>query len=515
MKLQEIYKTQIVNNLKLFNVVLGLSSLGNPSIEEFLVLGKKSYKEICKRKENKTKAIGVLMEICSDIMVMSEDCCFYNVPILDFKSYERPDYLLDLVLKFSSKDKMVEFINKDYKRFIAILVSIENSVGPNIKGSLSYIVMRNFLLLCELGLYRFAYYYACLIRTQIFIGEGLNPRVEYSDLFKSELSLAIKKEQNKYAKAISKKIKSGIVGALNKVPLVDIDEDNLNKKRDKKFVGEVISSTVGSDSNVSLESFSNSVDSITKKNEEDKTYTTKELIKTSAKNVVEDSKEALVGGAKAVGDKVSSVTKSATKSVVDSGKNALSGVKNSIDESLGLNEKSELDSLIEKFESEDNSNEDKISESHLMDRNLNGNSDINEPSKSSETINEVDSVNTLNSVDSYDQFESYNEELDNKSNKISDKESNEKSDKELNDEYENLFNEAENDEDVKVVEKEITTKKSYRLEKLNKMKNKNSSVFSENLNSPSKKPSRLDKLNKLNKSKESEPSKSFGSSSIF
>lgn len=363
MKLQEIYKNQIINNLKVVNVVLGLSAIGNPSIQEFLEASKKSYKHICKSKANKNKSVKMLMELCSDIMVISEDCCFYNIPILDFKSYSRPDQILDFVLKFSSQDRMVEFINKDYKYFIAFIIKVENSLGSNIRDSLSYIVMRNFLMFCELGMYRFAYYYACFIRTQIFISEGLNPRVEYSDLFKSELSLAIRKEQKKYAKGIENKVKSVVVGALSKVPLVD--EDKLSKKLDRKFVGESLQTTIGSDSSESIESVKNSVDNIIDQRRKDNEIgTIKDVVKDKSNKVVNDVKTGTKEGAKAVAKGTARATKTVVKAASDPvvkavKEKAINPMKNKIEEALDIAPNKDIDDFIDNMYN--------ISESDIID----------------------------------------------------------------------------------------------------------------------------------------------------
>lgn len=223
MKLQSLYKNQLINNLKLFNIVLGLSSIGNPSIQEFLEKSLISYQKICKSSDNKKKTISTLMELCSDIMVLSEDCSFYNIGLVDFSAYERIDFLLDKVLKFSSVNNVREFFKDDFIETVGYVMAIESNLGNNIKQSSSYIVVRNFLTLCHLGMYRFAYYYAVFIRCQIFISEGLSPRIEYSDLYKSELSLAIQKERSKFSKNLKKKISDSIRDTVNKVPLVNVD----------------------------------------------------------------------------------------------------------------------------------------------------------------------------------------------------------------------------------------------------------------------------------------------------
>lgn len=223
MKLQSLYKNQLINNLKLFNIVLGLSSIGNPSIQEFLEKSLISYQKICKSSENKKKTISTLMELCSDVMVLSEDCSFYNICLVDFSAYERIDFLLDKVLKFSSVNNVREFFKDDFIETVGYVMAIESNLGNNIKQSSSYIVIRNFLTLCHLGMYRFAYYYAVFIRCQIFISEGLSPRIEYSDLYKSELSLAIQKERSKFSKNLKKKISDSIRDTVNKVPLVNVD----------------------------------------------------------------------------------------------------------------------------------------------------------------------------------------------------------------------------------------------------------------------------------------------------
>lgn len=223
MKLQSLYKNQLINNLKLFNIVLGLSSIGNPSIQEFLEKSLISYQKICKSSENKKKTISTLMELCSDVMVLSEDCSFYNIGLVDFSAYERIDFLLDKVLKFSSVNNVREFFKDDFIETVGYVMAIESNLGNNIKQSSSYIVVRNFLTLCHLGMYRFAYYYAVFIRCQIFISEGLSPRIEYSDLYKSELSLAIQKERSKFSKNLKKKISDSIRDTVNKVPLVNVD----------------------------------------------------------------------------------------------------------------------------------------------------------------------------------------------------------------------------------------------------------------------------------------------------
>lgn len=223
MKLQSLYKNQLINNLRLFNIVLGLSSIGNPSIQEFLEKSLISYQKICKSSENKKKTISTLMELCSDVMVLSEDCSFYNIGLVDFSAYERIDFLLDKVLKFSSVNNVREFFKDDFIETVGYVMAIESNLGNNIKQSSSYIVVRNFLTLCHLGMYRFAYYYAVFIRCQIFISEGLSPRIEYSDLYKSELSLAIQKERSKFSKNLKKKISDSIRDTVNKVPLVNVD----------------------------------------------------------------------------------------------------------------------------------------------------------------------------------------------------------------------------------------------------------------------------------------------------
>ena len=223
MKLQSLYKNQLINNLKLFNIVLGLSSIGNPSIQEFLEKSLISYQKICKSSENKKKTISTLMELCSDVMVLSEDCSFYNIGLVDFSAYERIDFLLDKVLKFSSVNNVRGFFKDDFIETVGYVMAIESNLGNNIKQSSSYIVVRNFLILCHLGMYRFAYYYAVFIRCQIFISEGLSPRIEYSDLYKSELSLAIQKERSKFSKNLKKKISDSIRDTVNKVPLVNVD----------------------------------------------------------------------------------------------------------------------------------------------------------------------------------------------------------------------------------------------------------------------------------------------------
>lgn len=223
MKLQSLYKNQLINNLKLFNIVLGLSSIGNPSIQEFLEKSLISYQKICKSPENKRKTVSTLMELCSDVMVLSEDCSFYNIGLVDFSAYERIDFLLDKVLKFSSVNNVREFFKDDFIETVGYMMAIESNLGNNIKQSSSYIVVRNFLTLCHLGMYRFAYYYAVFIRCQIFISEGLSPRIEYSDLYKSELSLAIQKERIKFSKNLKKKISDSIIDTVNKVPLVNVE----------------------------------------------------------------------------------------------------------------------------------------------------------------------------------------------------------------------------------------------------------------------------------------------------
>lgn len=323
MKLQEIYRTQLINNLKLVNVVLGLQNIGNPSIIEFLEESYKSYKNICRNKDDKTKAISVILELSSEIMIISEDCSFYNLSLVDFRSYDRIDFLLDKVLKFTSYDGIRNFIKEDFKLVIGYLTIIEQELGDNIKDTLSYTIIRNFLVFCHLGLFRYAYYYAMFIRSQIFISEGLNPRIEYTDLYRSELSLAIKNERKNYSKAIKRKITGGIKDVVNKVPLV-----NIKDKRDDRFIGE--SSSLAVDGKRSVDSVNESVlnvieDAKKKKKEQEKTVG--ETIKQSGENLVE--------GSKAVSEKVVDTVADSVKKPIEAVKKPLTKVSETVKDSIG------------------------------------------------------------------------------------------------------------------------------------------------------------------------------------
>lgn len=348
MKLQEVYKNQLINNLKLFNVVLGLSTIGNPSIKEFLEASSVSYKKVCRNRENKKKAISTIMELSSDIMILSEDCSFYNLNLIDLSVYERLDFLLDKVLKFSSADSIKDFFPSDFMETIGYLQAIEMSFGENIKSSISYIVIRNFLVLCNLRLYRFAYYYAVFIRCQIFISEGLSPRIEYSDLYKSELSLAIKNDRKKFSKNLKKKISKNVKDIANKVPLVNIEE-----KRDPKFIGETISAPM-SESNLSLDSMNekvnNFVDNYKKEKYDVSPSERKENIKDGIKSTVSDVGKEAINVTKDVGKNVYSGAKNLAKEKLETPinvvKEKVDGVKSVINESVGATNK-EFDKNLE------------------------------------------------------------------------------------------------------------------------------------------------------------------------
>lgn len=379
MKLQEIYKNQLINNLKLFNVVLGLSTIGNPSIKEFLELSKKSYTNICRNKDNKRKAVSTIMELSSDIMVLSEDCSFYNIQLLDLSIYDRIDYLLDKVLKYSSSDKLTEFFNEDFLLTVGYLEIMENHLGDNVKQTLSYIVIRNFLVLCNLRLYRFAYYYAMFIKGQIFLSEGLNPRVEYSDLYKSELSLAIKKERNKFSKNIKKKITKNVKDAVNLVPGVNLDE-----KKDSNFIGESTVMPV-SGSNMSVDSISN-LSNKTVEEYRDKIYDNSISDKANElkKNISEASSKAIKTGAdgvKEVGKSAYEGSKEFVKEhlevpkpiveTIDKVKEGLGGESKAVNKSLG-----DLERSVNKVEPINSSNA-----FHGMD-NVNNSSNPNQSASS-------------------------------------------------------------------------------------------------------------------------------------
>lgn len=349
MKLQEIYRTQLINNLKLVNVVLGLQNIGNPSIIEFLEESYKSYKNICRNKDDKTKAISVILELSSEIMIISEDCSFYNLSLVDFRSYDRIDFLLDKVLKFTSYDGIRNFIKEDFKLVIGYLTIIERELGDNIKDTLSYTIIRNFLVFCHLGLFRYAYYYAMFIRSQIFISEGLNPRIEYTDLYRSELSLAIKNERKNYSKAIKRKITGGIKDVVNKVPLV-----NIKDKRDDRFIGE--SSSLAVDGKRSVDSVNESVlnvieDAKKKKKEQEKTVG--ETIKQSRENLAEGSKVVSEKVVDTVADSVKkpieAVKKPLTK-VSETVKDSIGEVKSKVDVKFGLKDES-IDEELKELES--------------------------------------------------------------------------------------------------------------------------------------------------------------------
>lgn len=349
MKLQEIYRTQLINNLKLVNVVLGLQNIGNPSIIEFLEESYKSYKNICRNKDDKTKAISVILELSSEIMIISEDCSFYNLSLVDFRSYDRIDFLLDKVLKFTSYDGIRNFIKEDFKLVIGYLTIIERELGDNIKDTLSYTIIRNFLVFCHLGLFRYAYYYAMFIRSQIFISEGLNPRIEYTDLYRSELSLAIKNERKNYSKAIKRKITGGIKDVVNKVPLV-----NINDKRDDRFIGE--SSSLAVDGKRSVDSVNESVLNViedAKKRKKEQEKTVGETIKQSGENLAEGSKvvsEKVVDTvADSVKKSIEAVKKPLTK-VSETVKDSIGEVKSKVDVKFGLKDES-IDEELKELES--------------------------------------------------------------------------------------------------------------------------------------------------------------------
>lgn len=346
MKLQEVYRTQLINNFSLFNVVLGLQNIGNPGIMEFLESSLKVYKDICRDKDRKAKAVAVTLELASDIMVMAEDCNFYNVKVITLENYDRVDFLLDKILKFTSQDGIKHFMNGDFQAILGYLQLIEGELGDNVKQTLSYMSIRNFLVLCHLKLYRFAYYYAMFIKCQIFINEGLNPRIEYSDLYKSELSLAISKERKSYSKAIKKKITGGIRDTVNKVPLVNIKE-----KRDDRFVGET--TTLAVNSNRTVDSITEKVDDIIKKVDEQKKEENKVSVNSVAKKTTESIGSAVKIGVEVGADKAKEVVADKVKPTAtklgDKVKKVGSDVKDKMDVKFGLkNEKfdEELEYLI-------------------------------------------------------------------------------------------------------------------------------------------------------------------------
>lgn len=366
MILQEIYKNQLTNNLKLFNVVLGLSSIGNPSIIEFLELSKKSYKDICKNKDNKRKAVSVLMELSSDIMVISEDCSFYNISLIDLRHYDRIDFLLDKVLKFSSSDKIKEFINKDYKEVVAYLSLVERDLSDNVRSTLSYVVIRNFLVLCELGLYRFAYYYSMFIKSQIFISEGLNPRVEYSDLYKSELSLAIKSERKSYSKFIKKKISSSIKDTINKVPII-----NLKENRDNKFVGDSTNIPL-SDSRRSLDNLESNIEDVIDSSKKDN----KSSNSSPSKSVVSKGVNAILDGAQEISSKIISKSVDMVSEKSEPVKRTVNKVKSNIEDKIGLNN-SVINDELDKISKENEVYDDLVAKKNVNESNHSSNNNVN------------------------------------------------------------------------------------------------------------------------------------------
>lgn len=342
MKLQEVYKNQLINNLKLFNVVLGLSTIGNPSIKEFLEASTDCYKKICRNKENKKKAVSTLMELCSDIMILSEDCSFYNLNLMDLSVYERLDFLLDKVLKFSSVDSMKDFFPNDFMDLIAYELTLEKNFGENIKTSIGYIVIRNFLVLCNLRMYRYAYYYAVFIRCQIFLSEGLNPRIEYSDLYRSELSLAIQKERGKFGRNLKNKISKSVVGIANKVPMVNIEE-----KRDSKFKGETVTGPVSVNGSNSLDSMiataGNFIDNYKKEKYDVSPEERKDQIKENIKGAVSDATKNVLDATKDTGKNVYNTTKEYAKDKLEEPlnvvKDKVGSVKSTVNEFIGATNK--------------------------------------------------------------------------------------------------------------------------------------------------------------------------------
>ena len=383
MKLQEVYKNQLINNLKLFNVVLGLSTIGNPSIRDFLEASTVSYKKICRNRDNKKKAVATIMELSSDIMILSEDCSFYNLNLMDLSIYERLDFLLDKVLKFSSADSIQEFFKKDFMETIGYLQAIEMNLGENIKTSTSYIVIRNFLVLCNLRMYRYAYYYAVFIRCQIFISEGLSPRIEYSDLYKSELSLAIQSERKKFSKNIKKKISKNVRDIANKVPLV-----NLEEKRDDRFKGEVLSAPV-SNSNISLDGMNKQVNDFVENYKKEKYDVSpserKENIKEGIKSAVNDAAKEVIDKGKEAGKSVYQGAKDVAKDKLETPLNVVKDkvyvAKSTINEAIGATNK-EFDKNLKSIINSNHYHEDLegLDNSHSFSKEV-GNKEINTEEK--------------------------------------------------------------------------------------------------------------------------------------
>lgn len=211
-----IYRERVLSNFNGLCLLLGLRVDNNSSIPlyDFLVESKSRFREYYSQ-ENLFDATLKVEASVAEIAKIGETCSFSYISLLDFTMYDRIDYLLSLVLAYQDVNCITAYMEIEIKELIEFMTLLEKEKGPNFKNTLSYMAIRNFLMFLVNKKFLHASCYATFIKEQIFLSEGLSPKLEFTDVYKNELALSIRKERARYTNQIRNKLKKSVKSIIN------------------------------------------------------------------------------------------------------------------------------------------------------------------------------------------------------------------------------------------------------------------------------------------------------------
>ena len=207
----EIYKKRLLANYNSLLLILGLKSGDNDiPIYDFLVDSRSKFKYYYSDKKSFKNNRIRLESSVAELAKISDSASFTYMGVLDFTPYERIDYLLDLILSYQDVNSVTAYMDDEIKKLIEYMTLLENTNGSVYKNTLSYMTIRNFLMFLVNKHFLHASVYANFIKEQIFLSEGLSPKIKFTDIYKGELGLTIERERARYSNKIRKVLKSQV-----------------------------------------------------------------------------------------------------------------------------------------------------------------------------------------------------------------------------------------------------------------------------------------------------------------
>lgn len=236
-KITEIYKKRLLANYTSLLLILGLKT-GSDDIPvyDFLVDSRSKFNYYYSDKKSFKNNRIRLESSVAELAKISDSASFSYMSILDFSSYERIDYLLDLILNYQDVNSVTSYMDDDIKKLIEYLTLLESTNGAIYKNTLSYMTLRNFLMFLVNKHFLHASVYANFIKEQIFLSVGLSPKMKFTDIYKGELGLSIKRERSRYSNKIRRLLKDQVTSIVknSKGPKVSDDKEPNNYRTSSK-----------------------------------------------------------------------------------------------------------------------------------------------------------------------------------------------------------------------------------------------------------------------------------------